>query len=43
MASYLINKKHCDDLVISIKELDGYKFKPKSNNGKYINSHNYNL
>ncbi len=36
MASYLINKKHCDDLVISIKELDGYKFKPKSNNGKYI-------
>jgi hypothetical protein len=32
----LINKKHCDDLVISIKELDGYKFKPKSTNGKYI-------
>ena len=36
MASYLINKKHCDDSVISIKELDGYKFKPKSSNGNYI-------
>ena len=36
MGSYLINKKHCDDLVISIKEFDGYKFKPKSTNGKYI-------
>ena len=36
MASYLINKKHRDDSVVSIKELEGYKFKPKSNNGNYI-------
>lgn len=36
MSSYLINKKHCDESVISIKELDGYKFKPKSGNGNYI-------
>ena len=24
MAGYLINKSHCDDSVVSIKELDGY-------------------
>lgn len=36
MASYLINKKHCDESVVSIRELDGYKFKPKSGNGNYI-------
>ncbi len=36
MASYLINKRHCDESVVSIKELDGYKFKPKSGNGNYI-------
>ena len=36
MAGYLINKKHRDDSVVSIKELEGYKFKPKSTNGKYI-------
>ena len=29
MAGYLINKSHCDDSVVSIKELDGYTFKPK--------------
>lgn len=31
MASYLINKQHVDDSVISIKELDGYTFKPRPN------------
>ena len=36
MACYLINKKHRDDCVVSIKELEGYKFKPKATNGKYI-------
>ena len=36
MASYLVNKKHCDESVVSIHELDGYKFKPKSGNGNYI-------
>jgi len=35
-SSYLINKGHHDDSVVSIKELDGYKFKPRSKNGKYI-------
>lgn len=36
MASYLINKSHCDDSVVSIKELDGYTFKPKPGKGNYI-------
>ena len=36
MAGYLINKSHCDDSVVSIKELDGYTFKPKQGNGNYI-------
>ena len=36
MASYLINKKHKDDSVVSINELDGYKFKPKPGKGNYI-------
>ncbi len=34
--SYLINKGHHDDSVVSIHELDGYKFKPKPGNGNYI-------
>lgn len=34
--SYLINKGHRDDSVVSIHELDGYKFKPKPGNGNYI-------
>lgn len=34
--SYLINKKHHDDSVVKIRELDGYKFKPKPGNGNYI-------
>ena len=36
MAGYLINKSHCDDSVVSIKELDGYIFKPKPGKGNYI-------
>ena len=36
MAGYLINKKHRDDSVVSIHELDGYVFKPKPGNGNYI-------
>ena len=36
MASYLINKNHCDDSVVSIKDLDGYTFKPKKGVGNYI-------
>lgn len=36
MASYLINKKHHDECVVSIHELEGYKFKPKSENGNYV-------
>ena len=35
MASYFINKQHVDDSVVSIKELDGYTFKPKPNS-RYI-------
>jgi hypothetical protein len=31
MAGYLINKSHTDDSVVSIKELDGYTFKPRPN------------
>lgn len=36
MAGYLINKSHCDDSVVSIKELDGYTFKPKQGKNNYI-------
>lgn len=36
MASYLINKKHRDESVVSINELEGYKFKPKTDNKNYI-------
>ena len=36
MAGYLINKSHCDESVVSIKELDGYTFKPKKGKGNYI-------
>lgn len=36
MAGYLINKGHQDDSVVSIKELDGYIFKPKQNSDSYI-------
>ena len=36
MAGYLINKNHCDDSVVSIKELDGYTFKPKQGKSNYI-------
>ncbi len=36
MAGYLINKSHCDESVVSIKELDGYTFKPRDGKGNYI-------
>ena len=36
MAGYLINKSHRDDSVVSIKEIDGYTFKPKQGKGNYI-------
>lgn len=36
MSSYLINKKAKNDSVVSIEELDGYKFKPKTKNGEYL-------
>ena len=36
MASYLINKSHQDESVVSIRELDGYQFKPKANKDSYI-------
>ncbi len=36
MAGYLINKNHRDDSVVSIKELDGYTFKPKQGKTSYI-------
>lgn len=31
MASYLINKNHHDESVVTIQELDGYTFKPRTN------------
>ena len=34
--SYLINKNHRDESVVSIRELDGYKFKPKKIKDSYI-------
>ena len=36
MAGYLINKSHRADSVVTIKELDGYTFKPKQGKGNYI-------
>ena len=36
MASYLINKRHQDESVVSIKELEGYQFKPRSTKDSYI-------
>ncbi|MBQ8659529.1 MAG: hypothetical protein IJ475_01660 [Bacilli bacterium] len=36
MASYLINKRHRDEAIISMKELDGYVFKPKKSGDGYI-------
>ena len=36
MASYLINKSHQDESVVSIRELDGYQFKPRSTKDSYI-------
>ena len=36
MASYLINKNHHDESVVSIKELDGYVFRPRTTKDNYI-------
>ena len=36
MASYLINKSHQDESVVSIRELEGYQFKPRSTKDSYI-------
>lgn len=36
MASYLINKSHKDESVVSIREIDGYQFKPKKTKDNYI-------
>lgn len=36
MAGYTINKNHHNDSVVSLQELDGYKFKPKQKNDNYV-------
>ena len=36
MAGYLINKKHCDDSVIKLKDVEGYTFRPKVSKKDYI-------
>lgn len=36
MASYLINKKHHDESILSMNALDGYVFKPKTKSDSYI-------
>ena len=36
MSSYLINKKHVNETVVSINEINGYKFKPKLNKDGYV-------
>lgn len=36
MSNYFINKKHVDDSVLSMHEIEGYKFKPKLNKDGYI-------
>lgn len=36
MASYLINKSHQDESVVSIRELEGYQFKPRTTKDSYI-------
>lgn len=43
MTSYLINKNHCDDSVVSISKLDGYNFKPRSGKGNYIKVSNVKI
>ncbi len=37
MASYLVNKEHQDNSVVSFHELDGYVFRPRPSHGNYIN------
>ena len=36
MAGYLINKKHCDDSVIKIKDVEGYTFRPRVSKKDYL-------
>ncbi len=36
MASYLINKRHHDESIISMHDVDGYVFKPKTKSDSYI-------
>jgi hypothetical protein len=36
MANYLIKKAHKDESVVSIKELEGYTFKPRLTKDSYI-------
>ena len=36
MANYLINKNHCDDSVIKLKDVEGYTFRPKVSKRDYI-------
>ena len=36
MSNYIINKKHLDETVISMHEIEGYKFKPKLNKDGYV-------
>jgi len=43
MASYLINKKHHDESVVAIRELDGYTFKPRTNRKDLIQVKNVTI
>lgn len=36
MYNYNINKEHLDDTVVSISEIEGYKFRPKLNKEGYV-------
>lgn len=36
MASYLINKAHHDDSILTMSDVDGYTFKPKAKSDSYI-------
>ena len=36
MASYLINKSHKDDSVVTFKDVSGYTFRPRVNKNDYI-------
>ncbi len=36
MASYLINKRHHDESILSMNDVEGYVFKPKTKSDSYI-------